>query len=122
MNSKIEDSGLFSGNVGDGERCCFELGISLATVFHQFVGTPVGLDSVSEVEKAIETSVCEQPFVIDVKIEISRDEWDGYSSLKPEEINAWVTVSYNDVTVYGRLSFVEELDYPLMWIEEKEVK
>ncbi|MEM3512911.1 MAG: dihydroneopterin aldolase family protein, partial [Thermoplasmata archaeon] len=65
------------------ERACFEAGIKLATVYHQFVGTPVSMENVESLEKAIENGVRIQPFVKDVKVQIrkeklrtKRDEYD----------------------------------------------
>ena len=44
------------------ERCIFETGIKLATIYHQYVGTPFNAESVESLEKAIAGSIMVQPY------------------------------------------------------------
>ena len=45
------------------ERAVFEAGIKMATVYHQFVGTPVNLETVEKLEDTISRSIEVQPYV-----------------------------------------------------------
>ena len=49
------------------ERACFEAGIKMGTIYHQFVGTPFSLANVTQLEKAIEDAIRVQPYVSDVR-------------------------------------------------------
>ena len=104
-------------------KACFELGIKLGALFHQFIGLPVGFENVEIVEKAIESCVKLQPFVVDAKVEISRDALKrnlskfGYTTLSPEMLKAEVVVEIENVRVKGTLKWVEEMKYPYMDFE-----
>ncbi|WGI17362.1 dihydroneopterin aldolase family protein [Methanonatronarchaeum sp. AMET-Sl] len=116
MSFQDKTSVFFDDEVSDRERSCFELGISLGAVFHQFVGTPVGSNSVEEVKQAIQSSIEEQPSVKKVEVEIKRESEEGYSALRPEDLEIKIIASYGDSTVTGKLAYLEKIDYPLMWI------
>lgn len=104
-------------------KACFELGIKLGALFHQFIGLPVGFENVEIVERAIESCVKLQPFVVDAKVEISRDALKrnlskfGYTTLSPEMLKAEVVVEVENVRVKGTLKWVEEMKYPYMDFE-----
>ena len=44
-------------NITPRERTIFEGAITMGALFHQFIGTPVSLDSVTSLEKAMEESM-----------------------------------------------------------------
>ena len=104
-------------------KACFELGIKLGALFHQFIGLPVGFENVEIVERAIESCVKLQPFVVDAKVEISREALKrnlskfGYTTLSPEMLKAEVVVEVENVRVKGTLKWVEEMKYPYMDFE-----
>ena len=106
------------------ERACYEAGIKMGTIYHQFVGTPVNLDSIHDLEKAIERSILVQPFVVDVKVKIICDKLSesgdrySYVSLTGEMIDAVVTLRLGDVTVVSEMRYDEEMGYPLMFISD----
>lgn len=106
------------------ERCLFELGIKLATIYHQFIGTPVSERSKKILEKAIEESIKNQPFVKDVKVEINITEKNKfeYASLNEKMIYAEVVVEVDDVECKGVLKFIEEMNYPLMFVKHVRIK
>ena len=54
------------------ERCIFETGIKLATIYHQYVGTPFNSISVGSLEEAISRSIEVQPYVEYAKVTIDR--------------------------------------------------
>ncbi len=107
------------------ERAIFESGIKLATVYHQFVGTPVNLNSVKTLEKSIEEAICVQPYVTETKIEIDKTRFvkgDIYSylSLTGDMISAEVTIVIDNVTVKAVMKYDDELKYPLMYVSDVE--
>ena len=109
----------------DAERCAFELGIKLATIYPQFVGTPFDSGSISFLEEAIARSIRVQPYVTDAEVTIDRsripEDEDVYSyvSLTGDMIDAKVTVSYRGVTMRGEMRYDNDLGYPLMYISKK---
>ncbi len=114
-------------NCTDSERAAFEAGIKLGSLFHQFIGIPVSKSNVSDVERLIETCLKIQPFVEDIKVRIKGDlkskknEFD-YDVLSPEMLDVRLKIKYKNVKVCARLQFIEELDYPLMFVERMEAK
>ncbi len=108
------------------ERAVFEAGIKLATVYHQFVGTPVNLDSVKELEDTIARSIEVQPYVESATISIDRSYFtkDGdtysYVSLTGDMIDAIVIISLGATKVTAEMRFDKELNYPLMFVSKIE--
>lgn len=108
----------------DRERCVFEAGIKMGTIYHQFVGTPVNLDTVETLEKGMEAAISVQPYVDSVRISIDRgvfsENGDRYSyvSLTGEMIDAAVTIVMNGVSVRAEMRYDTELGYPLMYISD----
>ena len=108
------------------ERACFEAGIKMGTIYHQFVGTPFSLANVSQLERAIEDAVRVQPYVSDVKVRISTEglvrDGDTYSykSLVGEMIDAVVKIDLDGTLVTAEMRFDPELGYPLMYISKIE--
>ncbi len=103
---------------------CFEAGIKLGALFHQFVGLPVGEKNVENVERAIESCVKLQPFVKNVKVSISveklreKESAFGYTSLTPEMLYAEVEVIFEGCRVKARLRWDDKLMYPIMEVVE----
>ncbi len=106
-------------------KACFELGIKLGAIFHQFIGIPISLKNVEIIEKAIESCVSLQPYVEEVRIEIDRDVLRektsnfGYTTLYPEMLKAEVIVNVDGIRVKGYFEWAEEIKYPLMSFEVK---
>ena len=104
-------------------KACFEVGIKLGALFHQFIGLPISPKNVELIEKAIESCVKLQPHVVDVKVAIDRKKLEnslsalGYTTLSPEMIYAEVVVDVNGVRVKGVLKWDEKLRYPLMSLD-----
>jgi hypothetical protein len=101
------------------ERAAFE-----GTIYHQFVGTPVASSNVASLEKAIEEGVMVQPFVEDVKVCIDRTQLRekknkfDYQSLTGSMISVELTIKVDEVLVIAVMRYIEELNYPLMYIKE----
>ena len=108
------------------ERCIFETGIKLATIYHQYVGTPFNMGSVESLEEAISRSIEVQPYVVSAKVRIDRSqipkEVDEYSylSLTGEMIDAVVKVSMGSTIVTAEMRYDSELRYPLMYVSKIE--
>lgn len=105
------------------ERAVFESGIKLATIYHQFVGSPVCSSNVRILEESIEKTIMVQPYVSNVKVRIDDskfmdgDEYD-YFSLTGDMIDAVVEIRIDNVIVTAEMRYDEELKYPLMFISK----
>ncbi len=108
------------------ERCIFETGIKLATIYHQYVGTPFNLKSVGSLEEAISRSIEVQPYVESAVVKIDRsvipEDTDEYSylSLTGDMIDAVVTVRIGSTRVTSEMRYDHELKYPLMYVSKVE--
>lgn len=106
----------------EGERAAFEAGIKMGTIYHQFVGVPVNSDNVETLEKAMEAGCSVQPFVESVSVRIDRKRLKekrgqfDYVSLTGEMLSVDLVVGYKGVRVEAQMRYIEEMDYPLMFI------
>jgi hypothetical protein len=126
MSDFSDDPGEKYFHCSDSERAAFEAGIKLGTIYHQFVGSPVSEANVEVLEKAIEEGARVQPFVEDIKVEIDRthlrvkrDQYD-YVTLLGNMLNVELKIKYKDAVVVSGLKYIEELDYPLMYLQQIE--
>jgi hypothetical protein len=98
----------------------FELGIKLGALYHQFIGMPINTDMADDVEKVIEKSVMNQPYVKDVKVLIDRDKIlenlnkFGYSTLRGDMLYVKITVEYEGWRATGVMEYDEDINYPIM--------
>ena len=110
----------------DVERAAFEAGIKMGTLYHQFVGMPVSLRNVEDVERLIEKSISVQPYVSQISVRIrkemlpSLDDGYGYTSLHGDMLDAKIVLKYEKVVVTAKIDYVKELEYPLMRITSVE--
>lgn len=116
------DSKYFS-NISERERAIFEGAITMGALFHQFVGTPVSIQSAGSLERSIKDAMELQPCIEKLEVTIDRDtlkavenEYD-YISLTGEMLDVKVWAVYGSKKAVVRLKYVEELNYPLMYIE-----
>ncbi|HEX59565.1 MAG TPA: hypothetical protein ENF26_05410 [Methanomicrobia archaeon] len=113
-----------SGDVSDRDIAAFEAGIKLGALYHQFIGTPLSLETVEVVENAISRSVSLQPYVKAVKVRIDREKVRvrttrfGYCELCGDMLDVQLVVEYRGVKVHASLKFDGE--YPLMFLESVE--
>lgn len=112
-------------NLTDREHALFEAGISLGAIFHQLIGMPVKLEKIRELESALSNAFSSQPFRVrtDVRINIERirrglTEPYDYGVINPESLDVEVVVEYGYARVKARLRWIDELGYPLMYVEE----
>ena len=102
----------------DAREACFETGIKLGALYHQFVGTPVSRDSVESLEEAITEAVKSQRYVIDADVRIEGVEHNrfGYDELEGTMLDVRVTVEKDGVVVEASIG--DEDGYPMMRIDE----
>jgi hypothetical protein len=111
-------------NLTDRERAIFEGGISMGALFHQFVGTPVNINTVESLEKAIEESILLQPAIVDVDVKLDKKLVEknsgvmGYTSLEGKMLSVKLTTKINDKCIVTCISYDENLDYPIMYVED----
>ncbi|MDO5851304.1 MAG: dihydroneopterin aldolase family protein [Methanobacteriaceae archaeon] len=119
----MTDINKYFKNITSKERAIFEAGISLGALYHQFIGTPISIETVQSLEKTIKESITLQPCITDVKINIDKtlikteENKLGYSELQGEMLNIKLTSQYKDETIIAKLEYIPKLQYPLMYIE-----
>lgn len=123
-----EESGLWiEEKVLDRDIAVFEAGVKLGALYHQFIGTPVGTETVEVLETAIERSVSLQPWVSSVEVEIDREKVREnenefrYCELRAEMLDVNVVVLYEEVEVHARVKYEEDMGYPMMRVERVKV-
>ncbi|MGN1186818.1 MAG: dihydroneopterin aldolase family protein [Methanobrevibacter wolinii] len=114
----------YFSNINSRERAIFEGGITMGALFHQFVGIPLNKESVHSIEKSIKESFELQPAIeeVDAKIDLKRldsalSDFD-YTSLSGDMLNIKIKTKVDNVIATIRIEFIEELNYPLMYVEE----
>jgi len=117
------DKNFFS-KISDRERAIFEGAITMGALFHQFVGTPVSVESASVLEKSIKEAMELQPCIEEVNVEIdkkiledTKSEFE-YTSLSGEMMNVMIVSKYNHKKAVIRMKFIDELNYPLMFVDD----
>lgn len=116
------DKKYFS-NITSRERAIFEGAISMGALFHQFVGTPISKDTKKSLEKAMEESLNLQPAIEKVEVNINFERLEeamtefDYTSLNGDMLDVKIHTKVDDVEAIIRIEFIEELNYPLMYVE-----
>ena len=110
----------YFSNITSRERAIFEGGISMGALFHQFVGTPVNIKTKEGLERTIEESFKLQPAIEDVEVKINLNDNTGfdYISLSGDMLDVRIHTIVDDVRAVIRIEYVEELNYPLMYVEK----
>lgn len=117
------DKEYFS-NITTRERAIFEGAISMGALFHQFVGTPVNKDTKEGLEKSMEDSLRLQPAIEDINVKIRFDKLEesmtefDYTSLNGDMLDVKIYTKVDNVKATIRIEFIEELNYPLMYVED----
>jgi len=123
MNN-IDVNKKFFSNINSRERAIFEGAISMGALFHQFIGTPVNNQSVNSLELAIKESLSLQPAIEKVEVAIDLDKLNQsmsefeYVSLTGDMLDVKIYSKIDDVLAIVRMEFIDELNYPLMYIED----
>lgn len=105
------------------DRALFEAGIKLGALYHQFVGTPVNMETVESLEDTISKSISVQPYADDISVRIDRDmvtsrlnKKFGYCELEGRMLDVEARIVYGNATALVGLKFDQTLEYPLMRI------
>ncbi|MDR2967690.1 MAG: dihydroneopterin aldolase family protein [Methanobacteriaceae archaeon] len=120
----MEINEKYFSNITRRERAIFEGAISMGALFHQFIGTPVNKKSASSLKIAISKSLQLQPAIEKVEVNIDFKKLDeamsdfDYVSLSGEMLNVRIHSKIEDVLAIIRMEFIEDLKYPLMYVEE----
>lgn len=126
MTRKNEKT-YFTSDITNRERACFEIGIKLGALYHILSGIPVSSNPeiIEDIERGIEASISCQPFVKSIKINLNRDEITGdkssefkYDEISGKMITAKVIIEYESIEVIAKVEWIEDLQYPLMYIEK----
>ncbi len=124
--SNGKENTYFSSDINDRERACFEIGIKLGALYHILCGLPISSNTriIESIEKGIEASISCQPYVKSVKININQEKIKGdkttefeYDELSGRIIAATVVLEFNSVEITAKVEWIDELKYPLMFIE-----
>jgi len=124
---KKNDKIYFSPNLSLRERASFETGIKLGALYHILCGIPISSDEkiIKSIEKGIEAAISCQPYVKSVKIELIKDKIVGnkstpfdYDEITGKIIQAELLINYEDIEVLAKINWIEEMQYPLMYIEK----
>ncbi len=116
----------FSPDVTVRERACFETGIKLGALYHILCGIPISSDerTVKSIEKGIEAAISCQPFVKSITIQLNKDKIVGnqstpfdYDEITGKIIRAELLIEFESVEIAAKLDWVDDLQYPLMFIE-----
>ncbi|AWB26341.1 dihydroneopterin aldolase family protein [Halococcoides cellulosivorans] len=106
------------------ESACFEAGIKLGALYHQFAGTPISPASADDLARAIESAIANQPFCEGVTIDIDDEavarattEW-GYTEFTGDFATVEVEIVTDETRVIARMA--DEDGYPRMRVERVE--
>jgi len=117
----------FSPDLSNRERACFETGIKLGALYHILCGIPISSDKniIKSIENGIEAAISCQPYVKSIKINLDRNKIKGnkatefdYDEITGKIIRADLEIEYESVMIVARVDWIEELQYPLMFIEK----
>lgn len=114
----------YFSNITTRERAIFEGAISMGALFHQFVGTPVNKNTKNSLETSMEESLKLQPAIEDIKVNIRFDKLEEsmtefeYTSLTGDMLDVKIYTTVENVKATIRIEFIEELNYPLMYVED----
>lgn len=114
----------YFNNISHRERAIFEGAITMGALFHQFDGTPVNLQSVESLENAMGGAMELQPCIDKVEVTINREMLKDienefqYTSLNGNMLDVRVYSIFEDKKAVIRMKFIEELNYPLMYVEQ----
>ena len=116
----------FGTEVTARDRAVFEGAITLGAIFHQFTGLPLKKSLIPLIEETIEKTMSVQPFIQKIKVKINEDKVRDYehtydySALSGDLLELEVISQYENTRVHLGMKYVEELDYPLMYIKKIE--
>jgi len=126
-NEKI----FFSPELTNRERACFETGIKLGALYHILCGIPISSNEnvIKSIEKGIEAAISCQPYVKSININLDKEKIIGdkrtefdYDEITGKIIRAELVLEYKSIKVIAKIDWIENLQYPLMFIEKIHTK
>ncbi|USZ71149.1 dihydroneopterin aldolase family protein [Natronosalvus halobius] len=107
----------------DAQRACFEAGIKFGSLYHQFAGTPISLETADSLARAMEEAIENQPHCTDVSVDVRTGVLEAaleegaaeYTELTGRFLEVEIDVAYEGVEVVSRMAM--EDGYPLMALE-----
>ncbi|WP_255169150.1 dihydroneopterin aldolase family protein [Natrononativus amylolyticus] len=104
----------------DAEIACFEAGIKFGSLYHQFAGTPLTLESAPSLAAAMEAAIENQPHCRDVAVTVREAELEAelaesaadYTELTGRFLEVELLVDYEGREVVARMEM--EGGYPMM--------
>lgn len=111
-------------NISQRERAIFEGAITMGALFHQFDGTPVSVKTAESLENSIKKAMELQPCIKEVQVKINRKMLEeiknefNYVSLSGNMLDVTIISEYEDRQAFIRMKFIDELQYPLMYVEK----
>lgn len=120
----IDVNKKYFNNITKRERAIFEGAITMGTLFHQFIGTPINKKTAKSLEKSIQESLELQPAIekVDIKIDFSKIDQAmtefQYTGLNGDMLDVKIYSKIENTTAIIRIEFIEELNYPLMYVED----
>jgi len=117
----------FSPELSKRERACFETGIKLGALYHILCGIPISSnnETISSIEKGIESAIACQPYVKSVNINLDRKKISGdkstqfdYDEITGKIIQATLLLEYESIEVLAKIEWIEDMEYPLMFVEK----
>jgi hypothetical protein len=110
----------------DTELAAFEAGIKFGSLYHQFAGTPLSLDSADSLATAMEQAIENQPHCESVTVDIQRERLraaldDGpadYTEFTGEFAEVEIHIDYEDTDAVARMAMDD--GYPLMRLDSVE--
>ncbi|NVM36640.1 MAG: hypothetical protein HWN81_13675 [Candidatus Lokiarchaeota archaeon] len=124
---KTNEKIYFSPDLTERERACFEAGIKLGALYHILCGIPITSNDkiIDSIENGIEAAIACQPYVKSIKIILDRDKITknkstqfDYDEISGKIIRAELTLKYETIEVIAKIDWIEDLQYPLMFIEK----
>ncbi|MFX0187207.1 MAG: dihydroneopterin aldolase family protein [Candidatus Hodarchaeota archaeon] len=121
----------FSPDLSDRERACFETGIKLGALYHILSGIPISSNDkiIKSIEEGIEAAVSCQPYVKSININLDKEKIIGdkntefdYDEITGKIIRAELVLEYESIEILAKIDWVEDLQYPLMFIEKIHTK
>jgi hypothetical protein len=110
----------------DAEQACFEAGIKFGSLYHQFAGTPISLDSADSLATAMEEAIENQPYCQAVTVDIQREELEAALAEGPADYTEF-TGRFAEIEIVADYEGSEvvatmEMDdgYPLMALDRVE--
>jgi hypothetical protein len=101
---------------------CFEAGVKFGSLYHQFAGAPVSVDSAASLAAAVEASIENQPACESVTVDPDLEAIEaaagdaGYTEFTGPLYEAEVVIDHEGVEVVARMAM--EDGYPLMDVVE----